>query len=275
MGNISLIILWIAKIIFALTVIHMTVTSITAYLHRGMTHKSLEYVDSWANFFKIWLWFACGMDSESQQEWIAVHRLHHAETDTENDPHNPAQKGPWRLFFGAYFFYRASIKSMHRNIMANGETEYKHYSKDIRQDSKVDRILNFLPTGSGLVLGLVLYCLLFGSFGVYVWIAQTLWMPVVAGGIINVLGHTVGHHIYDSGDTSKSLAPQKAGIFSWILVIILNWASGGEHLHNQHHFRSNSARMGDGKGLGFDIGYFWIRVIQKLGGVKKMNVCEF
>ncbi len=272
MENISLI---IAKSLFAVTVIHVTVLSITIYLHRSMTHRSLVLSRGFVIFFKIWLWLHCGMDSEAQTDWIAVHRLHHAKTDTDEDPHNPQQKGPWKLFFFAIFYYSQSVRAIKKKILPNGETEYEHYTRDIKQDTWLDNLLNVLPPSTGLVIGLCLYWYFLGMFGFWVWLAQSLWMPVVAGGVINVLGHTIGHHIYDSSDTSKSLAPQKSGFFSWMLVAILNWASGGEHLHNQHHFRSNSARMGNGKRLGFDIGYFWIYLIGKCGGIKQIHLADF
>lgn len=266
----------IGKALFAILVIHVTVLAITLYLHRGMTHQSVKYKRAMDRFFKTVLFFACGMNPESQLEWIVVHRKHHAETDTQNDPHNPAQKGAWKLFFGAFVFYRQSVKEVKRKLLPNkSETEYQHYSKDIRFDS-FDRILNRLAGILGLGMSCLLYTCLLGSFGFVVWIAQTLWMPFVAGGVINVLGHTVGQRPYNSSDSSRSLAPQSAGFLGWrwILVVVLNWATGGEHLHNPHHFRSSSARFGTGTGLNFDIGYWWIRLFEKLGYVTTLQVAN-
>jgi stearoyl-CoA desaturase (delta-9 desaturase) len=158
--------------------------------------------------------------------------------------------------------------------MPSGENQFVHYTRGMASDYKLDTFLNKMPPLSGLVLGLCLYSWLFGWPGFVIWILQTLWMPVVAGGVINVLGHTVGHVDYPCDDSSRSLAPQKKGIFSWIQVVLLNWGTGGEHLHNPHHAHAGSARFGSGKGLNFDIGYWWLVQLNKIGLVVKMNVHE-
>ncbi len=276
------------KLLYGVGAIHLTVLAITLYLHRAKTHRAVTLTASAENFFKFWLWFACGMNPEDQIGWIAEHRQHHDETDTENDPHNPQQKGPLKLFLFAYFFYSDWLKRMHATIWIPKplrdpglttqktlftETEFEHYSKGY-VETKFGMLLNQVPGTVGLVTSLVLYTWAFGWFGFWLWLLQTLWMPQVAGGVINVLGHTVGHRPYATEDTSHSLAPKTGGLAGWTLVGLLSFGTGGEHLHNPHHMRESSARFGTGRGLNFDIGYWWLCQLEKIGAVKAMHIAD-
>ncbi len=257
---------------FALGVVHLTVISITLYLHRSLTHGSIVYSPFMRFLFQFWLWFACGISADGRRQWVAVHRWHHAETDKEDDPHNPKQKGPLKLFLLAFFYYRKSVNEMKWRKMPNKEeTLYEHYTAGLPAYNWFDYFTDSTGPFGGIIFSLILYTILFGWFGFAIWLAQTLWMPVVAGGVINVLGHTVGHQPENTGDSSRSLAPRKKNIFSWMLVALLSFADGGEHLHNPHHNRAGSPRFGKGDGLNFDIGFMYIRLLRRFGGVSSMN----
>ena len=256
--------------IFSILVIHVTVMSITLYLHRSLTHRSVDFSKLASNVFQFWLWFACGMNYASLVEWVAVHRYHHAETDTENDPHNPKQKGPWKLFFFAFYYYRQSIAEMKTKVDDGGQNIFEKYSRNMPRVTWFNRVTSKIPSVSGLLVSALVYWSIWGWLGLVLWTIQTLWMPVVAGGVINVLGHldSLGTQFYANENSSRSLAPTKNTPFSWIMVVVLNWSTGGEHLHNQHHHTAESCRFGDGTGLAFDVGYWEICQLEKLGFVE-------
>lgn len=259
----------VLKALFILVTVHITVLSITLYLHRGQTHGAVTFHPALRVFFKFWLWFTCALNRKGRLEWIGLHRLHHATTDTKDDPHNPQEKGPLKLFVFALYYYRSSVNKLYKNKMPSGQSQFEHYTNGLDPSPG---ILEKIPGILGPVCAVVLYSYLFGTFGLVAGIIQTLWMPVVAGGVINVLGHTVGHQPYDSGDSSRSLVPKKASFGAWTLVALLNWGTGGEHLHNPHHTKAGSAKFGPGTGLHFDIGYWWLQKLNDAGGVQKMHV---
>src|SRR2546430_619910 len=76
----------------ALTQLAVFATSI--YLHRALAHRALAVHPVADVFFRTVLWLTTG---QRRQEWVAVHRKHHAFTDREGDPHSPRLLGVWRV----------------------------------------------------------------------------------------------------------------------------------------------------------------------------------
>ena len=83
----------------------MTQTAVLAtsiYLHRGLAHRSLRIHPAADLIFRTLLWLTTG---QSRQQWVAIHRKHHAFTDAEGDPHSPRLLGYWRVqLFNAYYY---------------------------------------------------------------------------------------------------------------------------------------------------------------------------
>src|SRR3546814_11572862 len=69
---------------------HVTIVSVTVYLHRYSAHRSLELNPALKHFFRFWLWLTTAMNT---REWTAIHRKHHAKCETPDDPHSPVHKG--------------------------------------------------------------------------------------------------------------------------------------------------------------------------------------
>src|SRR2546422_5030227 len=80
-----------------LVVIALTQTAVFAtsvYLHRTLAHRALTVRPFADVLFRTVLWLTTG---QRRQEWVAVHRKHHAFTDREGDPHSPRLLGLWRV----------------------------------------------------------------------------------------------------------------------------------------------------------------------------------
>jgi stearoyl-CoA desaturase (Delta-9 desaturase) len=69
---------------FLLTQVAVVSTSI--YLHRALTHRSLTIHPVADVIFRLILWLTTG---QRREQWVAVHRKHHAFTDAAGDPHSP------------------------------------------------------------------------------------------------------------------------------------------------------------------------------------------
>ena len=74
----------------ALLLTHITIASVTIFLHRHQSHRSLALHPVVSHFFRFWLWLTTGMVTK---QWVAIHRKHHAKCETEEDPHSPRYKG--------------------------------------------------------------------------------------------------------------------------------------------------------------------------------------
>ena len=97
-----------AVIVFALVTTHITIVAVTVYLHRYSAHRALELHPALAHFFRFWLWLTTGMETK---EWTAIHRKHHAVTETEDDPHSPVVRGIRKVLFQGVELYRVESRN--------------------------------------------------------------------------------------------------------------------------------------------------------------------
>ncbi len=77
---------WWGYVVVTLVLTHITIASITIYLHRHQAHRALELHALPSHFFRFWLWLTTSMVTK---EWTAIHRKHHAKCETTDDPHSP------------------------------------------------------------------------------------------------------------------------------------------------------------------------------------------
>jgi stearoyl-CoA desaturase (delta-9 desaturase) len=238
---------WSGWIIFIYTVVvtHITIASITIFLHRCQAHRALELHPIPSHFFRFWLWLTTGTITK---EWAAIHRKHHAKCETDEDPHSPQTRGIRKVLFEGAELYRLEAKNL--------ETIQK-YGKGT-PDDWMERNLYTPHSVKGVAIMLIIDVLLFGMIGVIVWAIQMLWQPVTAAGIINGIGHYWGYRNFDSPDASTNIIP--------VGILI-----GGEELHNNHHTYGSSAKLSV-KWYEFDIGWGYIRGLEILGlaTVKKL-----
>ncbi len=229
---------WWQVVIFTLVVTHITIVSVTVFLHRSQAHRGLDLHPAVAHFFRFWLWLATGMVT---REWVAIHRKHHARCEREGDPHSPAVFGLAQVFFRGAELYRDEAR--------NAETlaRYGHGTPDDWIERTLYSRHNLLGVGLMLVLDLVL----FGVVGLTVWAVQMAWIPFWAAGVVNGLGHAWGYRNFVCPDDSTNVVP-------WGLLI------GGEELHNNHHAYGTSAKFSS-RWYEFDLGWAYIRILQALG----------
>ena len=227
-------------VVYTLIVTHITIVAVTVYLHRHSAHRSLDLKPGLSLFFRFWLWLTTGMITK---EWTAVHRKHHATTETEQDPHSPQVYGLKEIFWKGTEYYRAGCTP---------ETLEK-YGRGTPDDWWERRVFVAHPyLGIGIMAAVDL--LLFGSVGILIWATQMLWIPILAAGVINGVCHHTGYRNFETPDVAKNIVP-------WGILI------GGEELHNNHHTYPNSAKLSV-KRWEFDIGWLWIRLFELAGLAK-------
>ena len=99
---------WIGLLVFTLVVTHITIASVTIFLHRCQAHRALDLHPLPAHFFRFWLWLTTGMVTK---EWAAIHRKHHAKCETAEDPHSPRVLGLDSVFWRGADLYRIESKN--------------------------------------------------------------------------------------------------------------------------------------------------------------------
>jgi len=229
---------WVGILVYTLVATHVTIVAVTVYLHRHSAHRSVDLHPALQHFFRFWLWLTTGMTT---LEWTAIHRKHHAVCETEDDPHSPQIKGLDEILWRGAEHYREAAKD---------KDMLRRYGSGCPNDW-VERHVYSPYSARGVAILLVLDVALFGAIGLTVWAVQMLWIPFLAAGVINGIGHWWGYRNFECADAATNIVP-------WGIVI------GGEELHNNHHTYPNSAKLSQ-KPWEFDIGWMWIRLFQTLG----------
>lgn len=232
---------WWQIVLITLALTHITIASVTIFLHRYQAHRALELHPVPSHFFRFWLWLTTG---QVTKEWASIHRKHHAKCEQQGDPHSPVVFGINKVLWQGYELYRAEA--------ANQETmrRYGHGTPDDWLERHVYARFSTL----GIALMLVMDVALFGAIGITVWAVQMVWIPFTAAGIINGLGHYWGYRNFEATDASTNVSP-------WGILI------GGEELHNNHHTYPTSAKLSV-KPYEFDIGWLYIRCMEMVGWAK-------
>jgi stearoyl-CoA desaturase (Delta-9 desaturase) len=203
----------------------------TVYLHRVLAHRSLTVRPGVAMVFRIVLWITTGI---TPRAWVAVHRRHHAFSDTPQDPHSPVVLGFWAVQLGNVKLYRDTIR--------DGVTVTK-YARDLPPD-RWDRLF-FDHALAGLAIGIALAIAALGPVAglLAAGLHTVAYLGISAA--VNAVGHTFGRRPYGNLATNNQ----------W-----LAWISAGEGLHNNHHAAPTSARFALARGQ-TDPGWWLIKLL--------------
>ena len=236
---------WWGYVVVALVLTHITIASVTIFLHRSQAHRGLDLHPVASHFFRFWLWMTTGMVTK---EWVAIHRKHHAKVETPDDPHSPQTRGIRTVLLRGAELYREESK------IQETLDKYGHGTPS----DWIERNLYTPFSWQGVALMLIIDLALFGPIGATIWAVQMLWIPITAAGIINGIGHYWGYRNFACADASMNIVP-------WGILI------GGEELHNNHHAYGTSAKLSS-RWYEFDIGWMYIRILEsmRLATVRKV-----
>lgn len=222
-------------LLIAFAVTQVATLATTVYLHRASAHRALRVRPAVDVGFRAFLWMTTGIKA---REWVAVHRFHHATTDTADDPHSPMYLGFWKVQLGNAALYRAALR--------DGSLVRK-YARDLPPD-RLDHSL-FDRGWLGLGLGITILILTLGwQFGLVAAVAHTTGY-LLLNAAINAVGHSWGRRPYPNTATNNQ----------W-----LAWLTAGEGLHNNHHAAPTSARLALQPGE-VDPGWWLVRLLASTG----------
>ena len=220
----------------------------TVYLHRGLAHRALTFSRPARGSFRIVLWLTTGI---RPRQWVAVHRKHHAHTDTAEDPHSPVIHGWWKVQVRNYAMYRRAARDV---------TNTERFAKDLPAD-RLDKML-FDRALLGLGTGIGILVLLFGPLIAMVAAVVHLNYYIAANSAVNAIGHHFGRRPYDNSATN----------LQWLAFL-----TAGEGFHNNHHAAPTSAKLAH-RWYEIDLGWFlikpmtWLRLARvRLDGLKLVS----
>jgi stearoyl-CoA desaturase (Delta-9 desaturase) len=184
--------------------------------HRYAAHNHFTMSKGWEKVFFIGCYITQGSSYISAYAYGIMHRLHHAHTDTEMDPHSPDNSPNlftmWKQTRDNYF-----------DIYSGRVVVEDRYKKDLPQWHAFDRLAHTWPSR---MLWLLIYITFYFFFATQWWMWLFLplqfFMGSMQGAAVNWWAHRFGYTNFDMDNTSKNILP----------VDPIFW---GESFHNNHH----------------------------------------
>jgi len=214
--------------------------------HRLITHRGYK-VPKLVEYFLV----TCGtLAAEGGPiQWATTHRIHHAHTDRDGDPHTPRHGGWW-----------AHIGWVVRGTAQDHEqATVERYAPDLLRD-RYYVWLNRFYYFPAIVLTLLL--LAFGGWSVMLWGAFfRVTMALHATWLVNSATHMWGRKRFDTGEDSRN---------SWWVALL----TFGEGWHNNHHAHPTSARHGF-RWYEIDLNWWGIRFLQLVGLARSIKRVRF
>ena len=218
------------------------------FLHRYAAHQLFTMSKTMERVSFVLTWFFQGSSYLSAYGYGIMHRMHHAYTDTEKDPHSPSHDA--NLFAMMW-----KTKTVYQDINDQKITVDKKFTKNVPQWKSFDA---FASSRFSRVLWISFYILFFSYFTTALWqwvlLPVALMMAPIHGVIINWFGHIYGYVNYKMSNTSKNLFH-----FDFLMM--------GEGYHNNHHKHATSANFGV-KWHEIDMTYLIIKVLDFIGFIK-------
>lgn len=211
--------------------------------HRLLTHRGFK-VPKWLEY-TLSVFGMLALQS-GPLSWVTTHRIHHAFTETEKDPHSP-RSGTYWAHIG--WIFRGTSQNQSWATM-------QRYCPDFANDP-VHQFMNkyyWIPT---VAVGVSLVGI--GGIGMLLW---GIFLRTVFGWhftwLVNSMTHLWGTRRFETRDDSRNNA----------LVAAVSF---GEGWHNNHHAYPRSAKHGLAW-YEFDINWIQIWTLEKLGLAKSVHV---
>ena len=218
------------------------------FLHRYAAHQVFTMSKTMERISFILTWFFQGSSYLSAYGYGIMHRMHHAYTDTEKDPHSPSHDP--NLFAMMW-----KTKTIYQDINDQNFAVDAKFTKNVPQWKSFDA---FASSRFSRLLWISFYILFFAYFTTALWqwalLPVALLMAPIHGVIINWFAHIYGYVNYKMSNTSKNLFP-----FDFLMM--------GEGYHNNHHKHASSANFGV-KWHEIDVTYVIMRLLHVLGCIQ-------
>jgi stearoyl-CoA desaturase (Delta-9 desaturase) len=213
--------------------------------HRLHTHRSYKVPLAVEYFLAV-----CGTLSleGGPISWVAIHRIHHQNSDRPGDPHSP-RDGAWWAHAGWIIFGKGTIDNTKK--MAK-------YAPDLAAHRFYVWLNNYhwLPS---VVLALLLYAI--GGVSLLLWgICLRIVFGLHATWLVNSATHLWGSRRFATHDDSRN---------NWWVALL----TFGEGWHNNHHAHPTSARHGLAW-YEFDPSWMCIRLLRRLGVATAVHTAE-
>ncbi len=217
----------------------------TFFLHRYASHRMFTMSPGWEKAFYMLTFLTQGSSFLNPRAYAIMHRMHHAYSDTEKDPHSPHFiKDVWGLMMKTRRIYQDFVR-----YKSEPEPAFKgNYPTWPWMDKVSDRWE--IRIGFGVAY-FVFYCFFATHWWMFLLLPVHFLVGPVQGAIVNWCGHKYGYANHNNDDHSKNSLP-----VDFLLM--------GELMQNNHHKSPNSPNFAQ---KWFEIDPTW-PVMKVLHGLK-------
>lgn len=212
-------------IIFFITIWYLSLFSQTFFHHRYASHHAFSMSKGWEKFFYIFTYITQGSHYMSPRAYAIMHRMHHAYTDTDKDPHSPN-------FSSNIVSMMIRTSKIYTAIFKGKLKVEEKFLKNLPDWPAMDKWANSTLSRALWVIAYVIVFLIFvTSPWMYVFLPVIIIMGAFHGAIINWFAHKIGYRNFKLNNTSENL-------FSVDILML------GESYHNNHHKYPSAINFG-------------------------------
>jgi stearoyl-CoA desaturase (delta-9 desaturase) len=206
----------VAILVFFLAHWQLSVFFQSFFLHRVGAHRQFTMSKGWERFFHFCTFLIQGSSFLSPRGYAIMHRMHHAFSDTDKDPHSPENHGNVLTMMWA-------TKERYSALVYGREKPEPRFDGGYPDWPLIDRLGDQWPTR---FVWMALYTLFYVKFATHAWMYALLPLHYVMGplhgAIVNWCGHRYGYRNYASADVSRNTIP-------------VDFVCAGELFQNNHH----------------------------------------
>lgn len=222
------------------------------FQHRYAAHLQFTTSRLWEKIFYIISYITQGSSYLSPRTYAIMHRLHHAHTDTEKDPHSPT-------YMNRISKMMWETKKCYSNIYQGKMKVDKKFTKNLPDWKILDKIGHSWPSRIAWIALYVTFYMLFATqWWMFVLIPIHILMGPFHGAVINWFAHKIGYVNYPMDNTSTN-------------ILNFDFLMWGEGLHNNHHKAPGSANFAS-KWFEFDPLYPIMRAMHWAGIIQLAKV---
>lgn len=190
------------------------------FLHRYAAHKMFTMSKFWERFFFLLTYLSQGASFLSPRGYAILHRMHHAYSDTEKDPHSPH-------YSSNVFTMMWKTKIIYSNYVNRRIEPEQRFNRNFPEWQALERFGDTWVSRIGWIgVYTAVYVLFATSWWMFLFLPLHFVMGPLHGAIVNWSGHKYGYRNFDSNDKSRNT-------FVWDLFLF------GELFQNNHHHRPN------------------------------------
>ena len=241
-----------AILIFFFAHYFLAVLAQTFFLHRYASHGMFTMNKFWERFFHIFTLVAQGPSFLEPYSYAVLHKMHHAHSDTPQDPHSPVQtKNLFHMMWQTKQIYSGILS---RRVIPEPAFD----APEAPRWPLIDQFAHHWPWRilSGSVF--VFFYMAFvpeGMWYLYLLVPVHWVIGPIHGAIVNYCGHRIGYvNFRKTKDNSRNSLP-------------IDLLTFGELFQNNHHGRAQSPNFA-ARWWEIDPGYQFVRIMNRLGVIQ-------